>query len=346
MFWNGADKNYQTSLTGQNLTKPLHMKIAFIFFSLIALNSFAGIESIQIAEYYTVSDTIDESLEKNTSKITFRIQEHQANLTKTIRYSINEEKEKSIKTSNETNIVEILTPGEYDFKILLTVRHYEIMIGNLDIKPQHHIVIQLNFRSSVENIYVKKPVIYLYPEQETEIDIRLNTTGELSFTYPEYKNGWSVTANSQGDITHEDETFNYLFWESEQEFDQSIVDKNKGFYVAQNELVSFLEDKLSQFGFTSKERMDFITYWIPNMKDVTNLYIYLLFNEACDEFATLNISPEPDQIARFYMLWEDAGADYNEDGITPQEIPTFNRGGFTVLEWGGAEIDARDRTIY
>lgn len=321
------------------------MKITLLLLTLVAFNSFAEIESARIAEWYIVSNEVDESLDKNRSKFTFKIHEHQANLSKSIIYSIGEE-EKSVKTSNETRIDEIVKSGAYDFKFLLTVKHYEIMIDSLHIEPQHHIIIQLNFRSSIQNIYVKKPVIYLYPEKETNIDVKLNSTGDLFFTYPEYNDGWTVKADSEGNITHNDESFNYLFWESEQEFDQSFVDRNQGFHVSQDELVSFLESSLTKFGFTSKERADFITYWIPNMKDATNLYIYLLFNEACDEFATLDISPEPDQIARFYMLWEDAGTDYDKDGIVPQEIPTFNRDGFTVLEWGGAEIEAKDETIY
>lgn len=320
------------------------MKIVFLLFTLIAYN-FSGIESARIASWYIVSNEVDESLDENSSKFTFKIREHQANLTKSIIYSIGEE-EKSIKTSNETKIEEFVKPGAYDFKFVLTLKHYEIMIDSLHIEAQHHITIQLNFRSSDENIYLRKPVIYLYPEEETKIDIQLETAGELSFTYPEYKDGWSVTADPQGNITYDNESFNYLFWESEQQFDQSIVNRSQGFYVPQDELVSFLETSLTKFGFTSKERADFITYWIPNMKDVTNLYIYLLFNEACDEFATLNISPEPAQIARFYMLWADAGTDYDKDGIIAQDIPTFKRDGFTVLEWGGAEIDARGKTIY
>ena len=192
---------------------------------------------------------------------------------------------------------------------------------------------------------MKKPVIYLYPETETQIDIQLKTTGDLTFTYPEYNDGWSVTADSLGNITTNGEAFNYLFWESECKFNASKLDRNQGVIIQQNELFSYLESALTTFGFNSKERADFITYWVPNMKDVTNLYIYFLFNEACDEFATLDISPEPAQIARFYMLWADAGTNYNEIGLLPQEIPTFTRDGFNVLEWGGAEIDANIKPV-
>ena len=86
----------------------------------------------------------------------------------------------------------------------------------------------------------KKPVIYLYPETETKIDIELNVVGELSFTYPEYNDGWSVIADSLGKITNNCETFNYLFWESEQQFDASKVDRNQGVIVNKSELITYL----------------------------------------------------------------------------------------------------------
>jgi hypothetical protein len=206
-------------------------------------------------------------------------------------------------------------------------------------------IIQLNFRMAEQEIHLRKPVIYLYPETETEINIEVQAVGELTFTYPEYNNGWNVTADSEGNITHEGTSYNYLFWDSEQQLIASIVDYSQGFYIQGNELIAFLESTLTAYGFTSKERADFITYWAPNMKDVSNLYIYFLFDEACDSFATLNISPEPAQTARFYMLWADAGSDYNDIGLVPQNIPSINRTGFTVLEWGGAEIGIVSETI-
>ena len=40
----------------------------------------------------------------------------------------------------------------------------------------------------------EKPVIYLYPEQEEEVSVRLDYDGKLTCTYPEYDDGWNVTA--------------------------------------------------------------------------------------------------------------------------------------------------------
>ena len=40
----------------------------------------------------------------------------------------------------------------------------------------------------------EKPVIYLYPEEETEVTVRLDRDGELTAAWPAYEDGWRVTA--------------------------------------------------------------------------------------------------------------------------------------------------------
>lgn len=37
-----------------------------------------------------------------------------------------------------------------------------------------------------------KPVIYLYPEEETQVTVQLDYAGELTCTYPAYQDGWTV----------------------------------------------------------------------------------------------------------------------------------------------------------
>lgn len=46
-----------------------------------------------------------------------------------------------------------------------------------------------------------KPVIYIYPEKETEVSVSLDFDGKLTCTYPAYNNGWTVTASADGKLT-------------------------------------------------------------------------------------------------------------------------------------------------
>ena len=61
-----------------------------------------------------------------------------------------------------------------------------------------------------------KPVIYLYPEQETTVSVSPDYAGTLTATYPAYENGWHVTAEPDGTLYDEaGNEYSYLFWEGE-----------------------------------------------------------------------------------------------------------------------------------
>ena len=90
----------------------------------------------------------------------------------------------------------------------------------------------------------KKPVIYLYPEAQTEVNVRLELNGRVTDSYPEYNNayGWTVTAEPDGQLTDEDgNQYPYLFWEG------NIAirpDLSKGFCVKGENTEAFLTDAL------------------------------------------------------------------------------------------------------
>ncbi|WP_257210832.1 hypothetical protein [Actinomyces ruminis] len=65
----------------------------------------------------------------------------------------------------------------------------------------------------------EKPVLYLYPPQETTVDVALAYAGELTFTYPAPAAtstgvSWQVTASPDGTLTDaQARSYPYLFWE-------------------------------------------------------------------------------------------------------------------------------------
>ena len=59
-----------------------------------------------------------------------------------------------------------------------------------------------------------KPVLYLYPETETQVAVSLDCAGGLTCAYPACEDGWTVTAAPDGTLTDEaGQTYNYLYWE-------------------------------------------------------------------------------------------------------------------------------------
>ena len=178
-----------------------------------------------------------------------------------------------------------------------------------------------------------KPVIYLYPEEETDVHVELDFNGRLTHTYPKYsENGWDVTAQPDGTLTDKDGyEYSYLFWDG---ISNKSYDMSKGFVVKGEDTASFLREKLSYMGLTPREYNEFIVYWMPQMEN--NKYNLITFQqEEYTENAKLNITPEPDSMLRVFMTYKalDEYADVPE-----QDLPTFERKGFSVVEWGGAVI--------
>ena len=177
-----------------------------------------------------------------------------------------------------------------------------------------------------------KPVIYLYPEETTEVTVELDFNGTLTSVYPAYENGWTVIAQPDGTLTDASGREYYcLFWEGETEV---RYDLSTGFCVAGSDTAAFLEDALGEIGLTDKEANEFIIYWLPRMEG--NAYNLISFQqELYTDNAVLTIDPEPDSLLRVFMAWK--GLDKPVE-VEPQELTGFERVGFTVVEWGGVEM--------
>ena len=189
-------------------------------------------------------------------------------------------------------------------------------------------------------VILGKPVIYLYPEEATEVSVELDVAGEMICTYPAYKDGWQVIAHPDGTlIDGEGKTYTCLFWEAEGE---NTFDFSKGFCIPGADTAAFLEESLTVLGLNARERNEFIIYWLPRMEG--NPYNFIAFqNEAYTDQAELNITPQPDSLLRVFMAWKplDKAVD-----IEPQEFTPFVRQGFTAVEWGGAEITNREQNAH
>ncbi len=177
-----------------------------------------------------------------------------------------------------------------------------------------------------------KPVIYFYPPKECRIDVQLDYAGELTCTYPKYSNGWSITAYPDGMLTDTfGKEYQYLYWEGE---GYRNYDFSKGFCVTGEDTAAFLEAALEKMGLNRREANEFIIYWLPRMQN--NPYNVIAFQtETYEEAAKLHISPEPDCLIRVFMAWYGANESIE---IPAQELSSPTREGFTVVEWGGAEV--------
>ena len=177
-----------------------------------------------------------------------------------------------------------------------------------------------------------KPVIYLYPEEETEVTVLLDYDGQLTTTYPAYENGWTVTAAPDGTLTDaEGREYYCLFWEGLSSWD---YDFSEGFCVSGEDTAAFLEEALASLGLTDQEANEFLIYWLPKMEG--NAYNLLSFQtEAYTDHARLTVTPRPDTVLRVFLAWK---ALEEPVDIAPQALTAPVRQGFTLVEWGGCQV--------
>lgn len=176
---------------------------------------------------------------------------------------------------------------------------------------------------------VYKPNIYIYPELETELEVKLNfpKSGNVVASIPEYGSGWQVNVKPDGLI---DNQHNYLFYESQQ---PDVWQRTEGWCVKQSDLKDFFERNLANWGFAGREISDFTDYWIPRLGESAYYVIYPQHSDIIKEVIVLQLSQEPDNILRLFYVIEEA-----KTPLTNLKEPMisceFNRNGFLVTEWG------------
>lgn len=179
-----------------------------------------------------------------------------------------------------------------------------------------------------------KPVIYLYPEEKTDVSVSVDfpNGGEFTCTYPEYGEGWKVTALPDGTLYDESGNEYYcLYWEGA---GLPLFDLGEGWCVPGADTAEFLREKLLEIGLTAREANEMIIYWLPLLQK--NPYNLISFHfEDYDRAAPLTVSPEPDMLIRVFMTYSPC-EEWVE--IEPQVLPRYTRRGFTAVEWGGCEL--------
>jgi hypothetical protein len=317
------------------------MKTLFLIILIFNVGGLFALEKDISPMYRKVYDSVDVSLPKDSAVFYFDLQDLESTArAQTLIYAVDGQENLTYDYSQGDTLMVYSTPGDHTFQFYAGSAYVESPIMHLSIEKQHRQMYRLNLFRTVhpESIQVRKPVLYFYPQDTISLDVHVRPKGVFTFSYPPIEQGWKFQCTPSGQLIKENTSYRYLFWESEQTVDKSFFDSRKGMVCSGSEAVAHLENVLQKFGMNAAERADFMIYWGPILKPKTNLYIYLLFNDMCDAFATLRISPEPDRVARFYILWCEVPETYTPY-LQPQDIPKYDREGYTVLEWGGAEFE-------
>jgi len=176
-------------------------------------------------------------------------------------------------------------------------------------------------------VQVLKPNIYIYPEQQIQLGISINFLkgGGVTFSIPEYGNGWNVNVDTMGKIDGE---YDYLFYESEQ---PDVFQMEKGWCVKQDSLSTFFTQNLKEYGFKGREINDFTEYWIPRLQQTDYYILYPQTYETINSVIELTFSETPDNLLRLFYVVQESNKNISIDAPA---ISEFNRQGYFVTEWG------------
>ncbi len=213
--------------------------------------------------------------------------------------------------------------------------YYSVHTGLLDLKGGHYV--KIIFRPGIGfPVISDKPIIYLYPEKEQEVEVKIFPKGELEFTYPVYKDSWKYTVTPEGILKDGAKNYYYLFWEGKHTNNMlTASDRKTGFVIKGSKTQEFFEEVLPKMGLTPTEYNEFIVYWTPLMQNNPYNFIHFMFNDEYDErVAGIEVSPKPDNMFRLFMVYKPM---YAFEKVVPQTLEKANRKGFTLIEWGGTE---------
>ncbi|MBI3135517.1 MAG: hypothetical protein HYZ14_12645 [Bacteroidetes bacterium] len=211
--------------------------------------------------------------------------------------------------------------------------------------PDRH-VLEVNFYLNNAHVMIitAKPVIYAYNAGQN-VELSIKPRGHFTFTYPQTVDGvWNIQTNADGTITslNDHKKYPYLFWEAENSAHKMQVENGtvSGYLVKTDTCVSFLENTLTAYGLNEKESADFITFWAPKMLHKPYALVQFLTNEAyASQVGELMVSPQPESLLRLYMYFVPLDSDKAPVELIKPAIEIFERKGFTVVEWGGSELN-------
>ena len=178
-----------------------------------------------------------------------------------------------------------------------------------------------------------KPVIYLYPEEEKEVSVKVHLMNGMTVSEPAHgADGWKVVARPDGVLKSLDgsEEYPYLYWEGRGGL---YTRSEQGWMVARESVAGFLDGKLIEMGLNDRERADFLEFWLPRMQEKPWYFVTFMGTGVMDMVAPLEVSPRPDTVFRVLMDYE--GMDVPRDVMSPRSLPRLVRRGFTLVEWGG-----------
>jgi hypothetical protein len=185
---------------------------------------------------------------------------------------------------------------------------------------------------------VKKPVVYLYPREKTSVKVVVEPVGEFSAQYPRTEHGtWQMVAMPDGTLfdPRTEKKYSYLFWEADH-LATLAIDVARAHCVRGDDAERFLDDVSMKLGLNDKERTDFVSFWVPALSQNPLSLVQLMIGAEVEAIAKMTVTPRPDAELRLFMMFQRVPEPV---ACGAPAVPMVKRTGFTVVEWGGVNLD-------
>ncbi len=190
-----------------------------------------------------------------------------------------------------------------------------------------------------------KPVIYLYPEKPTFVNVEIKTTGSIFVSDPQIeqlkkpqvgqkREGWkNVLAHPSGLLIYQGKEYKELFYETK--VTEEYV-PNSGLTLNAKNLKTELDYVLTQLGLLTHERAEFLDFWVPKLLALNSPFIQfsLIQGEYKDRTDKILISPAPDTFIEILAYFKPLDVPFQGPTLLLPNTPP-RRTGFTAVEWGG-----------
>lgn len=208
-----------------------------------------------------------------------------------------------------------------------------------------------------------KPVIYLYPETPSNVRVQLlrdityvvqiphhgthgwyvhaQPDGTLIDLQPSQTNCGDINTNRIGSEYAKDacaqNKYPYLYWAGTVQ-EVLLPPLTHGWYVAKEDLQTFISSKLYEMGFEQNEISDMTEYWVPRLNRLHPVENYFLISflqtDELNHLIPLKVTPLPDTMIRTFMNYAPLKSKPGAT-IEPQHLRHTSRKGFVLTEWGG-----------
>lgn len=194
-----------------------------------------------------------------------------------------------------------------------------------------------NFANGKDGTFcMGKPVIYLYPEKDTLVNVAIETEGKVVVSDPliETTNGWhDVLAHPDGTLVYKNKKYRELFYETES---TTLKRPEKGIVMNKKSLRSDLLKFITQLGLTRQdEQEEFLDWWLPRLAQIRTdkIFVSILEKDEKNRLDKIAIEPKPDTMIEFIAYFAPLA---DNETVSQLVLPAqLKRIGFTAVEWGG-----------